>query len=190
MIEKEIYYKYLKIIKLNQKRTNIQQLQQSLDLVLAIQEAHPTVKSLLNLSDYFSASNLIIKAQQTLHLKLRNLNSVKNNEEILRETKIMVEKLLNEEFERLVIDEIGNTPFKDCEKLIKSISDNELQDTKESVNFETFEKLTNLLEFKVNSANFDQNLEEIYGKMHKSIKANINLLLSKAGIIRKESSCL
>lgn len=187
---KNVLLKAIKTIRLQRRLKNIKKIQERLKLIAAVKETQPTVQQLLSIGQYSSATQLIVKTQQTLCSKLKGVNAVRHQEQTLGEIKQLVDKLLDDEFQHVILDDLINKVFKHSEKLVKYLkgTHNEEQILKIFPTDMDKSRLESLVNNKIHSGTLQESLNGLAEVIVRDMKIHLLKLIGLLGVIKTDES--
>lgn len=115
------------ILRLEQARSNHQQVQEKLKLMATVHQSQPMIQLLLSTPDYVAALDLITTTQEILLQELNGVHSFRHLGSQLSEMEKLVDKMLSTEFERYATADLnrplgGDNTVLDGDKLVSIIS--------------------------------------------------------------------
>ncbi|CAG9317420.1 unnamed protein product [Blepharisma stoltei] len=187
---KNLLIKSIKAYRLQRRLENIKKVEERIGLIAVVKETQPTVQQLLSIAQYSSATQLIIKTQQTLNSKLKGVKAVRHQEQTLNEIKQLVDKLLDDEFQHVIIEDILNKVFEQTDKLVKMLKSSQGEDNLAKLIPKDLDKLRleSLVDNKIHSGTLQQSLETLTDLLVKDMKINLVKLIGQLGVIKTDES--
>jgi Vps54-like protein len=182
--------KYLKIIKLNRRYNNIKKLEEKLKLIGTIKDVQPILNEFMNKGHYSSASQLLLKTQQTLNSKLQGIKSLTNYSNSLEKTRLDISSQLDNEFSFCTRQFIVSNTFTHTERLSKMLKNNSsLENAFKIFPKETnYERINELIQNKISTGSLQSSLQELNKALSKEINDELKKMYSLLGVHKTDEN--
>ena len=190
ILQTQLMEKYLKIIRLQRRFENIRKVEEKLRLIGTIKDAQFTLNEFINEGHYTSATQLLLKTQQTLNSKLDKITCLKEYSVYLEKTKSTLSNQLDQEFSVTCHQFIVLNTFTHLDKLVKLLKNNSNLEAafkifpKES----SYDRLNELIQNKVNTSSLVQSLQDLNKSLIREVDENVKTLIGLLGVHKTDEN--